>query len=208
MSDEKKVLSPEQLFGKANRAASGIAFFETHHERLTSSDMPKAIQALALGVKDRSELPTPALAALKPLLVDHILALAAEKLLAKASKVRKVPAKGAKRVPVVLPYMASVFDSLGRLIHVKNSEGDLVPLTKNVASLSAAESYVSRNVCALPNSYGEIVFDGRPTTYDRDRCFAIAFPAKPMALHRSPKKESQLSWTGKASQSTVKFSRG
>lgn len=203
----EKVITSAALFKAAVKAASGIAFFETHHARLVSSDMPREIQSLALAVKAREALPTPSLVKLRSLLTDHLVAEAERAAARKASGVKRSPG-ASKRVTVPLPYMATVFDHLGRVLQVMDTNGEPKALTKNLPSLSAAESYISRNVCAVPNTHGEIVFDGRATVYDRDRCFAIAFPAKPMALHRSPKRESALKWTGKAEQSSVKFSRG
>lgn len=206
MTTEKKPrnMTPNGFLSKAVNAKSALAFLEAHRDYMLTGEIAKVTSPILKKVDEKELLPSPALAEIRTAVMNHIMISAIN---SARNSAEKAQASGSPDKP----YLANVYDADGKIVEVKNAEGELVELSKAFALPQEAERWCDRRLeeCAS-DCRGEVIATHMNMMVSHiSRVEALGRLLKQRGGSTGGKAPSgNLSWGVKAKPSKSTFSHG
>jgi hypothetical protein len=211
MDNTKKIrnMTAKGFLHKASGKHSASAFLEQHREWLLTGDLANVTAPILLSLDNREIMPTPALEAIKGVVLGHMLA----KETATFTEALLNPKTGSKK-----PWQATIFDAAGNIQTRVKENGEIEELQKTFDTCSLADGWTDRRLFEGACDWFGVVAhttlvtkDGDPfaQTILRDDAMARIFKHKPGSVCKVKSQTTpRLGFGVKASQDRAVFSKG
>lgn len=214
MSDKKeRAMTPKGFLHKTTTkaAASASAFLEAHRAFLETGELASLTSPILRQVDDRSLMPTPALEAIKAVVLGHILAL-------ETQKVEERLASGENGTRTPKNWLATIYDKEGNICTRVKEDGKEVSIQQEFDQPQEADRWVDRRLFEGQTDWFGVVShttktnkDGEPLSVTITRTDALARILAKKAgpvMKGQAKSSGKLGWGVKTRPSHAKFSHG
>lgn len=211
MSKERK-MTAKGFLHKAGGKISAEGFLAQHRAWLETGELASLTSPILRKLDDKEILPTPALEAVKAVVLGHMIASEVrkgEEAIAKREAAGEKPKKN---------WVATIYNAKGEVCTRQNAKGETEDLEESFDNSSDADRWTDRRLFeGAPDWYGIVSHtslinkEGEPlhTVVMRDDAIArILKTPKGPAVRRTGGSTSKLSFGVKATQDRAYFSRG